>query len=175
MSKQDRQGVRKASDIEQKYDLLKLKDIAGYTSGQSEQISKLTQSLSQFTVEVSNKIRELNEQIEELARFDTEVEDKNTEVDNAITEVNDKITELDNAITEVNDAITEANDAIIEVNDKMHPIGSVYISLDESEPDEMYGGTWELIAEGKLVVGSGAESDDLLQTDDTCYIWTRTE
>lgn len=147
MSKQDRQGVRKASDIEQKYDLSKLNDLSSYTGRQSEQISKLTQSLSQFSVEVSNKIRELSEQIQDLSLFDTEV----------------------------NDAITEINDAITEVNDKIYPIGSVYISLDESEPDEMFGGTWELIAEGKLVVGSGAESDDLLQTNDTCYIWTRTD
>lgn len=126
MSKQDRQGVRKASDIEQKYDLSKLNDLTGNAGRQNEQISKLTQSLSQFSVEVSNKIIEVRKQIEEMSH-------------------------------------------------KIQPIGSVYIGVDEFEPDELFGGTWDLIAVGKLVVGSSAGDDGLLQTDDTCYIWARTD
>lgn len=109
MSKQDRQGVRKASDIEQKYDLSKLNNLDGFTARQNEQLSKLTQALSQFVVETNNKFANL------------------------------------------------------------HPIGTVHISLTNENPSLVYGGTWEMILSGKIVVGA-----DLKQSEDTCYIWKRT-
>ena len=108
MSKQDRQGVRKASDIEQKYDLSKLNELGEYKNRENEQISKLTQALAQFIVETNNKI---------------------------------------------------------------HPIGSVFITLTENKPDKLYGGTWELMQEGKIVTAETAE--DLTLSEDTCYIWKR--
>lgn len=62
MRKQDRQGVRKASDIEQKYDLSQLKK--GATK--SEELSKINQSLSQYVSETNVKIEELQGQVEKL-------------------------------------------------------------------------------------------------------------
>ena len=112
MSKQDRQGVRKASDIEQKYDLSLLNSLGEFSKRDNEKISQLSQALSQFIAETNNKI---------------------------------------------------------------HPIGSVYITLSESDPAELYGGTWELMQEGKFVTGEGTETDtpELTLSDDTCYIWKR--
>ena len=62
MRKQDRQGVRKASDIEQKYDLSQLKN----SGTKSEDVSKLTQALSQYAAETNGKIKDIQEQVEEL-------------------------------------------------------------------------------------------------------------
>ena len=122
MSKQDRQGVRKASDIEQKYDLSKLNDLTVMSQGQSEQMSKLNQLLSQFIVDINAKLEE--------------------------------------------------------VTLKVYPVDSVYVSLNASNPAELFGGSWELRAEGHLLTGLNQESEDALQevfqTSDTCYIWKRT-
>lgn len=108
MSKQDRQGVRKASDIEQKYNLALLNQIGESSKRDNEQISKLTQALSQF---------------------------------------------------------------IVETNNKLFPVGTVHITLTESNPSEVYGGEWELLKEGKIVVDVAGKQET---SDDTCYIWKRT-
>lgn len=57
------------------------------------------------------------------------------------------------------------------------PVGSVYVSMDESEPSEKLGGVWELMAEGHLLLGvpQEEESQEILQLDDTCYLWKRIE
>ena len=67
MSKQDRQGVRKASDLEQKYNLGML---AGKGNKSNEalarQISTLSQSFSQFGATVLGKLNELEKKVDDL-------------------------------------------------------------------------------------------------------------
>lgn len=68
MSKQDRQGVRKASDLEQKYNF-------GMLAGQgnksnealSRQISTLNQSFAQFSASVAAKMNELEKKVDALS------------------------------------------------------------------------------------------------------------
>lgn len=68
MSKQDRQGVRKASDLEQKYNF-------GMLAGQgnksnealSRQISTLNQSFAQFSASVVAKMNELEKKVDALS------------------------------------------------------------------------------------------------------------
>lgn len=143
MSKQDRQGVRKASDIEQKYDLSKLNNLDGYTNRQKEQLSKLMQTLSQFSVETNTKFTDQDEQLKELTQTLTDF----------ISEIEEKFAEL-------------------------YPIGSVYVNLTNENPSSVYGGTWELMLEGKMVVGENQETTttttpELTLSLDTCYIWKR--
>lgn len=67
MSKQDRQGVRKASDLEQKYNLGML---AGKGNKSNEalarQINTLNQSFSQFSATVLGKLNELEKKVADL-------------------------------------------------------------------------------------------------------------
>lgn len=57
MSKQDRQGVRKASDLERKYDFSL---IAGKgSSSASEKLNNLTQSFAQFVAATNGRLEEL--------------------------------------------------------------------------------------------------------------------
>lgn len=122
MSKQDRQGVRTAAELERKYNLGALDN---QTKEQSSEISRLSQTLSQFITTTNAKIGEL--------------EEKNTS--------------------------------------PFH-IGSVYISLDDTNPAELFDGEWELMATGHLLVGLEPEGEEplpeILQSDDTCYLWKRT-
>ena len=120
MSKQDRQGVRRAADIEQKYDLSKLSKLSGGGTINNEQLSQLNQQLSQFMVSTNAKIEAL-----QLA----------------------------------------------------YGVGAVYISLIDTNPSALFGGTWELMSNGYLLVGLDPESEDvqnILQYLDKCYIWKRT-
>lgn len=125
MSKQDRQGVRTASDIERKYDLSQLKKLDASSKHQNEQLSKINQAMSQFFVEVNAQIEDMQNKVS-----------------------------------------------------KMHSVGSIHIGVDDTNPATLFGGEWELIAEGHFLVGLNQESEDdlheLLQTLDTCYVWKRT-
>lgn len=114
MSKQDRQGVRTPSQIEQKYNLGQVKD---ENKQQSEKISQLIQSLSQCEA----KIRRINETLESL-----------------------------------------------------YSVGSIYISANNIEPSTLFGGSWELIADGYIVVGTETELPQLEYLD-KCNVWKRIE
>lgn len=115
--KHDRQGVRKASDIEQKYDLSLLKDV-GKNARQSEKLSQLNQLVSQFIVRTNNRLEKL---------------------------------------------------------ENVFSVGSIYTTLAESDPADIFGGEWELIAEGNILVGVVSESElpELFQGNDKCFIWKR--
>ena len=54
-----------------------------------------------------------------------------------------------------------------------YPVGAIYVSVDSTAPT--FAGTWELLAEGNLIVGLDSEElQELLQTLDKCYLWKRT-
>jgi hypothetical protein len=58
-----------------------------------------------------------------------------------------------------------------------HPLGSYYIGVNNTNPNKFFGGGWELVSQGYIVVGLDQENEeDLaeLQFLDKCYIWKRT-
>lgn len=61
MSKQDRQAVRTAKDIEIKYDLGKLAASQGLTMQQEQRFNQLSQTLSQFMASTNAKLEELKD------------------------------------------------------------------------------------------------------------------
>lgn len=58
MSKQDRQGVRSARDLEQKYDFSSLVKDKGHQS-QEEELRKLAQSFAQYQAKTNDEIDSL--------------------------------------------------------------------------------------------------------------------
>lgn len=40
-----------------------------------------------------------------------------------------------------------------EIFDKIYPVGSVYLSVNNTNPGTLFGGNWEQIAEGRTLVG----------------------
>lgn len=119
MSKQDRQGVRRASEIEQKYDLSLLKDVKKNGTQQREEMSRFEQAFAQFSVQVNARL-----QVIENAFFS---------------------------------------------------VGSIFTTLSEDNPSDIFGGEWELIATGQLILGVNSESElpELFQAEENCYIWKR--
>lgn len=68
MSKQDRQGVRKASDIEQKYNLGQLATAQGATTKQAMALQQLSQTLSQYMADTNAELEDLDSKIDEIER-----------------------------------------------------------------------------------------------------------
>ena len=82
-----------------------------------------------------------------------------------ITAIGNKAAELDSKLDEADEAISKIDslDGIIaglrDLLDLVHPVGSVNISLDETNPGTLFGGTWEQI-KGRFLLGAGAPDDN---------------
>lgn len=62
MSKQDRQGVRTAADLERKYNLGR--NAQGSSENNSEQVSKIVQELSEHKTKANNKFKDFQTEID---------------------------------------------------------------------------------------------------------------
>ena len=46
-------------------------------------------------------------------------------------------------------------DNIFDLVDKIYPVGSIYMSVNNTNPETLFGGTWTQIAQGRTIFGAG--------------------
>ena len=64
----------------------------------------------------------------------------------------------------VTGAISKLNTDLV---DRVYPVGSIYISVISTDPGELFGGTWELLAPGRTLVCINANDSDFSQARKT--------
>lgn len=84
---------------------------------------------------------------------------------NCITSKNNTFS-LDSDGNLVVNSITAQNSSTIDF-DTIYPVGSVYLSVNNTNPSTYFGGTWEQIAQGKTLVGVDLSDSDFNESRKT--------
>lgn len=131
MSKQDRQGVRRASDLEQKYSFGRVfSNQSKLNEEQEQQLDTQRLTLSQFVSYASTAIKSLQ---------------------NDLAAANNRISSFDKSLQSLSDKDSQIEKQITDYWQTIYPIGHIYVSLDETSPETLFGGKWERIKDGFLL------------------------
>lgn len=134
-------AITKINDDNNKYDAIKTEVISARDT---------TISRSQETITAINNAQSLI----------TEATSKNTTLSNTIKSANTANTNLTNKITrgeQVTREIQEAVDNLLTpeiVGRLVYPVGSIYVSVNSTNPGTIFGGTWEQIKD-RFILAAG--------------------
>ena len=92
--------------------------------------------------------------------IDTAITTKTETLDNKITT---KTATLDNKITTTKTELKKLiSDTALATKKALHPVNSIYLSMDSTNPNTLFGfGTWQLIGQGRTLVGVDTSDNDL--------------
>ena len=87
------------------------------------------------------------------------------DLDNYVTKETGKglsSNDFTNAYKTILDGLTTTiNDAVLEGKKSLHPVNSIYLSMDSTNPNTLFGfGTWQLIGQGRTLVGVDTNDND---------------
>lgn len=120
----------------------------------------------QFNIEWAKNKAQLDNEIEGLVQkqFNIDWQEKEDAINQNITGVSNDlanfITETDTKFTTTKEELTNLiNTTIDNTINSIYPIGSVYISLTETNPGTYLKGTWEQFGQGRTLIGVGTGDD----------------
>lgn len=134
-------------------------------------------TIEQFNIEWAKNKAQLDEQIKGMVQdqFNTDwqeredainlkitgvsndLSDFKTETDTKFTTTKEELTSLNNTTTE--ELTSLINTTIDSTINSIYPVGSVYISLTETNPGTYLKGTWEQFGQGRTLIGVGTGDD----------------
>lgn len=120
----------------------------------------------QFNIEWAKNKAQLDGEIKGLIQdqFNIDWKERENAINLKITGVSDELsnfkTETDTRFTATKEALTSLINTTIDTTiNSIYPIGSVYISLTETNPGTYLKGTWEQFGQGRTLVGEGSGND----------------
>lgn len=58
-------------------------------------------------------------------------------------------------VQQIKDLATRVTNLDNSLIDRIYPVGSIYMSINETDPATLFGGTWERLANGRCLIGGG--------------------
>lgn len=120
----------------------------------------------QFNIEWAKNKAQLDVEIRGMVQeqFNIDWQERENAINLKITGVSDDLsnfkTETDTRFNATKEELTSLiNTTIDNTINSIYPIGSVYISLTETNPDTYLKGTWEQFGQGRTLIGVGAGND----------------
>lgn len=120
----------------------------------------------QFNIEWQKNKAQLNTEIEDIIQeqFNQDWQEKENKINLKITGVSNDLsnfkTETDTKFTTTKEELTSLiNTTIDNTINYIYPIGSVYISLTETNPGTYLKGVWEQFGQGRNLIGEGTGND----------------
>lgn len=120
----------------------------------------------QFNIEWAKNKAQLDGEIEGIIQeqFNIDWQEKENAINLKITNVSNDLsnfkTETDTRFNTTKEELTSLiNTTIDNTINSIYPIGSVYISLTETNPGTYLKGTWEQFGQGRTLIGVGAGDD----------------
>lgn len=175
MNKRDRQGVRTASDLERKYKFGDIEQSKQNVNSAKEGLGKVNQLVSQYMSTINSKLTNLQEQItENKNNLEAKLKAEGWKADKYLgTDANGKVVEKDKPSYTASDIKTKDGGT---VEDKLsntlsllsvYPVGAIYMSVTDTDPSTLFGGTWERFAKGQVLVGVDEEDEDFSESQKT--------
>lgn len=122
----------------------------------------------QFNIEWAKNKAQLDVEIEGIIQdqFNIDWQEKENAINLKITGVSNDLsnfkTETDTRFNTTKEELTSLiNTTINNTINSIYPIGSVYISLTETNPGTYLKGTWEQFGQGRTLIGVGAGNDGI--------------
>lgn len=120
----------------------------------------------QFNIEWAKNKAQLDVEIEGMVQdqFNIDWQERENAINLKITGVSNDLsnfkTETDNKFTTTKEELTSfINTTIDNTINSIYPIGSVYISLTETNPGTYLKGIWEQFGQGRTLIGEGTGDD----------------
>lgn len=120
----------------------------------------------QFNIEWAKNKAQLDVEIKEMVQdqFNIDWQERENAINLKITGVNNDLsnfkTETDAKFTTTKEELTSLiNTTIDNTINSIYPIGSVYISLTETNPGTYLKGIWEQFGQGRTLIGEGTGND----------------
>lgn len=161
MSKRDRQAVRTARDVEQKYNLggqdKKIKEAKREAEQARKDAERIYEQAKQsFQKQLDEAVEGMEQSVAEVTQTANEAHDMASEAEQLAQEakqkVEDSLDPFDRRLQEVEKKSQDNADAIVDLPTKewvfnsIYPVGSIYLAYNHTNPGILFPGTtWERI------------------------------
>ena len=123
-------------------------------SPQNFNFTYINQSFTQSTYEMNNEMMQnlltLNSMKQSFSQFQ---EETNAQIQDVVANSQKREQQLQQQISQLNNELKTMKSTI----DNVYPIGSIYMSVNNTNPEALFGGTWETWGQGRVPVGVSEE------------------
>lgn len=83
---------------------------------------------------------------------------RDAEAHASIERIDETITGINNSVTSINNSLNSMSSLVSTIKLSIYPVGSIYMSVDSTSPNTLFGGTWERLKDRFLLAAGDTYS-----------------